>query len=84
MGECQRCGQCCTYARFRIPVHDDVKDQMDWYMYHGCRTAIIDGYAIVMIPMTCVHLRWDEKTKKYSCSIYDTRPKTCRDYKCYQ
>lgn len=76
---CDRCtALCCKYITLEIDKpttkrnHDDIR----WYLLHEGITILIEkGRWLVKVPTRCTALN-DEN----QCSIYETRPKTCREY----
>lgn len=69
MTPCELCrGACCeTIVLLRGSDSDDV---WQWLSFHGKEE---DG--TVRLPIPCQHL------KEGRCSIYETRPNCCREYK---
>lgn len=68
MNPCELCkGACCE--RFGIDFKGHSEDVFNWISYHG----EVDG-TVVFFNCKCHFLR-DGK-----CSIYDDRPKLCKDY----
>jgi Fe-S-cluster containining protein len=41
---------------------------------------IKEAYILQSSADTCPFLRWDDKDAKAACSIYDFRPKACRNW----
>jgi Fe-S-cluster containining protein len=83
--ECLRCGQCCTKVIITltdIKVDNDTEDFGKWLQYHRCGVGENNGFAVLDIPLTCVHLQYEPKTNRASCAIYNERPKICKDYQC--
>ncbi len=76
---CDRCtALCCQYITVEIDKpttkrqHDDVR----WYLLHEGITILIEkGRWLIKFPTRCREL-----TENGQCSIYETRPKTCREY----
>ncbi|MBN2325850.1 MAG: YkgJ family cysteine cluster protein [Candidatus Omnitrophica bacterium] len=76
---CDRCtGLCCKYITLEIDKpttkrnHDDVR----WYLLHEGITLLIEkGRWLIKVPTVCTAL-----DKKGRCTIYEARPKTCREY----
>jgi len=81
---CERCGKCCDTYSFWMTnrsYEDDPTEIKRLIEYHNCEPMRgANGELGIKIPMTCIHLEWDEGKAK--CKIYDTRPKVCRDYSC--
>lgn len=82
MGECQRCGHCCTYAQISYSNNDHGKSQAKWFQLHGCRVIEREEDIRIFIPVTCAWLAQDRDTKKYFCANYERRPDICRKYQC--
>jgi len=78
-GTCSRCGECCRWLPF-VPVHQCKPHQLHYLRERGLKEA--DGLFLANVP--CRHLREEEPDesgdRKWSCTIYDTRPATCRDF----
>ena len=78
-GDCKKCrGLCCRY--FGLPIDTPETpgdfDDIRWYLIHkGTEVYVSDGDWYLNVKNTCKHLRAD-----YSCAIYDTRPRICRQY----
>lgn len=76
---CDRCTAiCCKYITLEIDKpttkrnHDDIR----WYLLHEGITLLIEkGRWLIKVPTVCAAL--DEKGR---CTIYETRPQTCREY----
>lgn len=76
---CDRCASlCCKYITLEIDKpatkrqHDDVR----WYLLHEGITLLIEkGRWLIKVPTRCAALNEDGL-----CSIYENRPKTCREY----
>ena len=80
---CKRCGHCCLYAKFTLPVAPDIsRDMARWYQMHGCACVIKDDYIRVMIPYICQNLAFDPESNMSICKIYEDRPQICKDYLC--
>ena len=77
---CDGCdGKCCKYVVIEIDVPESLEDfeNIKWYVAHKNLVVFVgdDGTWNLEIITTCKHL--DEKNR---CSIYETRPKICREY----
>jgi Fe-S-cluster containining protein len=61
---------------------DDPKEIKKLIEYHGC-TPIknAQGELGISIPMTCVHLGWDDEGKSF-CKIHENKPVVCKEYYC--
>ena len=72
---CEACGARCCTIQLPMPFTDDRK--IEWF-----NTVVeeIDGIEALpngLYAYTCGYLGEDNK-----CTIYETRPQMCRDYKC--
>ncbi len=78
-GTCSRCGECCRWLPFAA-VRQCKPHQLHYLRERGLRES--DGYFLINAP--CRHLRQEAPDGsgmiKWSCSIYDKRPATCRDF----
>ena len=78
-GDCKKCrGLCCRY--FGLPIDTPETpgdfDDIRWYLLHkDTEVYVSDGDWYLNVKNICKHLRAD-----YSCAIYDTRPRICRQY----
>ena len=70
---CLKCGECCRFAT--LIISKDTKN-LDWIRYHGMTITPNDSELRVTVPISC------DKLVDNKCSIYDTRPDTCRNYRC--
>lgn len=70
---CLMCGQCCMTATLVIDKHTK---NLDWLRYHGMTVTPNGDELRVTVPIKC------DKLVDNKCSIYDTRPDTCRRYIC--
>jgi len=86
MMECLRCARCCVDVPLTFIYTDTSVKKIEWLKYHHCETKILekDGKKLlqVIIPLTCMHLGYDDKG--YKCKIYETRPKICREFTCFE
>ena len=88
---CGRCARCCVSLDLMLgAVPDDeklLKGQMKWINLHHCNTWVRTSSAgkqlMVSVPISCVNMGYDIKTKKYFCRDYENRPEICKSYKCY-
>lgn len=77
--KCAKCGQlCCRYLTIKIPAPRTITDfdGLLWQLAHENVKAFRDRrgwYLLVYNP--CIHLGKDG-----SCSVYESRPITCRQY----
>lgn len=76
---CHKCvGLCCNYITIRIdaPTNKRERDDIRWYLLHeGITILITDEDWQVKVPTRCEKLG-----SQNECTIYETRPQTCRDY----
>lgn len=71
--ECKKCGSCCRFLFVRVK-----KETVDtfWMNVHNIKTIYIDEEDVgLLIPVKCNQLDGENQ-----CSIYSTRPQTCKDY----
>ena len=77
---CAKCtGLCCRYFALPIETPEDKDDYEDirWYLCHeGTSVFVEEGNWYINIQNKCKYL--SEGT--YKCSIYEKRPKICREY----
>jgi len=75
MKKCKQCGDCCKNLILPLTqyANDDVKK---WLEYHGVEVIDKNPFTYIKIPLKC------SKLVNNKCSIYDTRPETCREYFC--
>ncbi len=76
---CEHCvGMCCRYLALPIEAPEDRAefDDIRWYLLHeGVSVFVEDGDWYIYFAADCRHLQHD-----YSCGIYQTRPRICRQY----
>lgn len=76
---CDKCvGLCCNYITIHIdkPSSKREKDDIRWYLLHeGITVLITDDDWQIKVPTRCEALGNNNE-----CTIYDTRPNTCREY----
>jgi Fe-S-cluster containining protein len=85
---CKRCGKCCLTV-FVPVIDEDIekwkregKQEISRIMEHS--KSVWAGDIIISsengkILFTCPFLRWEGT--HYTCTIYEDRPKVCREYK---
>ncbi len=77
---CPKCaGLCCRYVALPIdkPSTRGDYDDIRWYLAHeGFSVFVDEGDWYVNIASKCKYL-----TEDNLCSIYENRPRICRDYK---
>ena len=78
-GDCRKCpGLCCRYFGLPIDTPETPGDFNDihWYLLHkGTEVYVSDGDWYLNVKNACRQLGAD-----YSCGIYETRPRICRQY----
>ena len=76
---CKPCeGLCCRYFALEIDKPEDREDfqTLAWYLCHkGCYVYVADGDWHLCIDNECKYL-----DAKHRCTIYEERPKICRDH----
>lgn len=73
--ECCRCGACCEKFAMQRRFAPDFIEFMT--AFYGRRLE----ESIVHVNRRCSKLRYDDDGKAV-CTIYDERPKICRDFNC--
>lgn len=71
---CLQCLRCCKHLRFEFPVWAFTMYHVEFYTARGCTISKEGDVVYVLVPHTCRHLT------PMGCSIYEERPKICRDY----
>jgi hypothetical protein len=78
-GTCCRCGECCRWLPI-VLVRQCKPHQVHYFRERGLKEA--DGLFLAYAP--CRHLHEEEHdssgTRTWGCTIYDSRPATCRDF----
>jgi hypothetical protein len=77
--QCLGCGACCfskleTYASvtgFDYARLGDCADDLTVFVGNRCYMRMLDGH--------CASLVVDRATRRFVCSVYETRPAVCRD-----
>jgi len=93
--ECDHCGKCCKSFGAFIKIERKISDR-DFYCRYGITNELFPvhvsaEYADVfslslptdVIPNACPFLRKNRNDAGFSCTIYPTRPRACRDFHCY-
>jgi len=93
--ECDHCGKCCKSFGAFIKIERKISDR-DFYCRYGITNELFPvhvsaEYADVfslsvptdVIPNACPFLRNDREGTGYACTIHPTRPRQCRDFRCY-
>jgi len=94
--ECDRCGKCCRSFGEFIKIERQLGDR-DYYCRYGIKNELflahIEGdYADSHPPCSkegepakgCPFIRNDPAGKGIACAIYTTRPRICREFRCYR
>jgi Fe-S-cluster containining protein len=78
-GTCNRCGKCCRWLPI-ILVWQCKPHQLHYLRERGLKEE--GGYFLADSP--CRHLREEvsdrDRTRTWGCTIYESRPATCRDF----
>ena len=76
---CEHCSAaCCRYVALPLdkPARARDYDDIRWYLMHENISVFVDdGDWYIQFYTRCTHLGADNR-----CTIYETRPETCRDY----
>jgi Fe-S-cluster containining protein len=85
--ECFRCGICCVRYRPKVTEKEmrRIARKLDMSIEAFTSTyvravPIKEAYILQSSADTCPFLRWYDKDAKAICSIYDFRPKACRNW----
>ena len=72
---CAECGACCKFIELemRISKEVNVNDLRKWLALHNITYDEVREK--ILIPLKCLMLQNNR------CSIYETRPQICRNYK---
>jgi Fe-S-cluster containining protein len=78
---CFGCGaECCQYFAVYIDEPTDLEeyDAIKWYLHHRHVVIYIDKHSdwYVHVEVPCKQMK-----KNGKCSIYESRPQVCREYK---
>lgn len=79
-GKCCQCGACCSAL---LPLTDEEIDTIRKYIKRyniKPQSHVSAPLAKPTLDMTCPFL--DMKKDKEKCTIYEVRPKICRDFSC--
>jgi len=93
--ECDHCGKCCKSFGAFIKIERKISDR-DFYCRYGITNELFPvhvsaEYADVfartlptdVIPNACPFLRKGREGTGCVCTVYPTRPRQCRDFRCY-
>ncbi|MDD4912301.1 MAG: YkgJ family cysteine cluster protein [Sideroxydans sp.] len=83
---CQTCGACC--AHYQISLYPDESNAYPGGTVPVEYTVTLNDHSLCMkgtnlYPPRCAALE-GEVGKQVSCSIYDNRPNTCREFNVYE
>jgi hypothetical protein len=89
--ECNRCGKCCRSFGEFIKIERQLSDR-DYYCRYGIKNELflahIEGDHADTIDgkpeKGCPFMRKDPAGTGIACAIYATRPRICRDFRCYR
>ena len=94
--ECNWCGKCCASFGEFIRIERQLTSR-DFYCKYGIKNELflahIEGdYADSQPPSpkegepakSCPFMRKNPKGKGVACAIYSTRPRICREFRCYR
>jgi Fe-S-cluster containining protein len=94
--ECDRCGKCCRSFGEFIKIERQLSDR-DYYCRYGIKNELflahIEGDHADSPPLGsidgkpekgCPFMRKDPAGTGIACAIYATRPRICRDFRCYR
>jgi len=94
--ECDRCGKCCRSFGEFIKIERQLSDR-DYYCLYEIKNELflahIEGDYVDSPPLGsiegkpvkgCPFMRNDPAGKGIACAIYATRPRICRDFRCYR
>lgn len=75
--DCTGCTECCRWVTFIMQWEpENFKTYAEFYTARGCKIKMLQGAVAVVVPSVCPNLNSN------GCSIYESRPKACRDYDC--
>jgi Fe-S-cluster containining protein len=94
--ECSRCGKCCTSFGDFIKIERQLTSR-DFYCRYGITNELFlvhieHDFADSLPPGStegkpvkgCPFMRRDPAGKGMVCAVYATRPRICRDFRCYR
>ncbi len=94
--ECNRCGKCCRSFGEFIKIERQLTSR-DYYCRYGIKNELflahIEGdYADSQPPVSkegeimkgCPFIRHNRNGFSITCAIYATRPRICRDFRCFR
>jgi Fe-S-cluster containining protein len=94
--DCTRCGKCCASFGEFIKIERQLTSR-DYYCRYGIKNELFlahieRDYADSQHPSSkegervkgCPFMRENQNGKGTACAIYATRPRICRDFRCYR
>jgi len=94
--DCTWCGKCCASFGEFIKIERQLTSR-DYYCRYGIRNELflahIEGDYIDSQPPSlkegepvkgCPFMRKNPAGKGFACAIYSTRPRICREFRCYR
>lgn len=94
--DCSWCGKCCASFGAFIKIERQLTNR-DYYCRNGIKNELflahIEGDYADSTPIDpkeinlergCPFMRKDPAGKEIACAIYATRPRICRDFRCYR
>ncbi|MCJ7742899.1 MAG: YkgJ family cysteine cluster protein [Methanoregula sp.] len=94
--DCTRCGKCCASFGEFIKIERQLTSR-DYYCRYGIKNELflahLEGdYADSQHPSSkegepvkgCPFMRENQNGKGIACAIYTSRPRICRDFRCYR
>jgi hypothetical protein len=80
-GECTGCGSCCS--NLLVLTDKEIKEIRRYIKTHNikeCKYGVAIPLAQPILDMCCPFL--DDRKPNHKCTIYEFRPKVCRDFIC--
>jgi uncharacterized protein len=93
--ECSQCGRCCMNLGGYIKIERELGNRRyycrmmitnDLFIAHverDHRERFADSQLHEVHPQWCCFLREGDREGTFVCTIYQTRPHICRNYRCY-
>lgn len=94
--ECYQCGECCENLGLVYTIREECGN-LSFLMYNqytGEETSVridpdkrdlfLDTGVFELLPNTCPFFRYYPGTEKACCTVHQTRPEICRDYRCWR
>ena len=76
--KCKRCGECCKILTIYVNKRDSARINKLGYEDYNDFDNFIKKPILKKPNNKCIFLT--KVGKKYSCKIYESRPKACKDY----